>query len=336
VPPGGTATVDTTAAPMVQLSFQVPSPPSISGAPPSPVAAGTPVDFSFSLGGTPAPSTTVTAGALPPGLGLSAGGRITGTPTTAGSYTAAVTAANGVLPAATTTFTIVVNPGPPAALVASAGSPQSTTATTPFATALRATVVDAYGNAVGTSGRAVTFTAPASGASATFAGGASSATVTTSSTGAATAPTLTANGSVGSYVVTASSPGLTSTTFSLSNTSLPVLTIGDVSVLEGDTGTRPMVFTVTLSKAITAPVTVAYTTVDGTAKGRGTAKAPPDFAETSGTLTIPAGQLTATITVIVSGDKAHELDETFTVVLSAPMHATFGDATAVGTILNDD
>ena len=62
---------------------------------------------------------------------------------------------------------------------------------------------------------------------------------------------------------------------------------------------------------------------------------------TPGVLTIPAGQLTGTITVPVTGDLLDELNETFFVNLSAPTNATIAgtpsvSAQGVGTITDDD
>ena len=94
------------------------------------------------------------------------------------------------------------------------GTPQSTTVSMAFGTALQATVTNG-GNPV--SGATVTFTAPGSGASATFAGKAS-ATALTNSSGVATAPTLTANSQAGGYTVTATVSGATTpASFSLTN-----------------------------------------------------------------------------------------------------------------------
>ena len=63
--------------------------------------------------GTPAPDFTE-SGALPAGLKLTSDGTVTGTPQpgTAGDYQISVTAANGVAPAATQAFSIVVNQRP--------------------------------------------------------------------------------------------------------------------------------------------------------------------------------------------------------------------------------
>jgi hypothetical protein len=108
--------------------------------------------------------------------------------------------------------TITVTPGAPKVMSATAGSPQSATVQTSFATALQVRIVDADDNPV--SDVTVTFTAPGDGASGTFA---SSAIVATDGNGLATAPAFTANGVAGSYVVSATAGPLTAG-FSLTNT----------------------------------------------------------------------------------------------------------------------
>src|SRR5438270_582971 len=89
----------------------------------------------------------------------------------------------------------------------------------------------------------------------------------------------------------------------------PSLSINDVSHPEGNSGVTAFTFTVTLSPTSTAPVTVGYTTTDGTAT------APNDYTATSGTLTFPAGSGSQTITVNVRGDTLGEPDENFAVNL---------------------
>jgi Calx-beta domain/FG-GAP-like repeat len=108
----------------------------------------------------------------------------------------------------------------------------------------------------------------------------------------------------------------------------PQLQIRDVTVTEGNTGTVAAVFTVTLSAASDQSVTVAYAT------GNGTATAGSDYQAASGTLTIPAGQTTGTITVLVNGDRLGEPNEAFFVNLSSPTNAFIGAAQGVGTILD--
>ena len=111
---------------------------------------------------------------------------------------------------------------------------------------------------------------------------------------------------------------------------VPTLSIGDVSVTEGNSGTITATFPVTLSAAATSAVTVTYATANGTAT------AGSDYAATGGTLTFPAGTTTQSIGVTVNGDTTVEPNETFTVTLTSPSGATLVRATATGTIVNDD
>jgi aryl-phospho-beta-D-glucosidase BglC (GH1 family) len=111
---------------------------------------------------------------------------------------------------------------------------------------------------------------------------------------------------------------------------LPTISIADASASEGNSGTSPLAFTVTLSQAATGLVTVHYATADGTAT------AGSDYTAQSGTLSFAAGETSKTIVVPVIGDTVVEPDETLTVVLSAASGATIAQATATGTIVNDD
>jgi ribosomal protein L35AE/L33A len=111
----------------------------------------------------------------------------------------------------------------------------------------------------------------------------------------------------------------------------PTLTIGDVSIAEGNSGTSVATFTVTLSPPNTSQtVTVNYATANGTAT------AGNDYLAASGTLTFPPGTATQTITVTVNGDTAPDPTETFFVNLSGAANAGIGDAQALGTITTDD
>ena len=112
--------------------------------------------------------------------------------------------------------------------------------------------------------------------------------------------------------------------------SLPTVSVGDASIVEGSSGTVQMNFTVSLSKAATGPVTVAYATADGTAT------AGSDYIAKSGTITFAAGETHKTVSIAVNGDKVAELNETLGLTLSAPSGATIADGAAVGTILTDD
>lgn len=112
---------------------------------------------------------------------------------------------------------------------------------------------------------------------------------------------------------------------------LPNVTIGDVSITEGNAGSKVMTFTVTLSATPTQTITVDYKTTDGTASSAS------DFGATNGTVTFLSGDpTTKTISVNVNGDSEDESDETFTVDLSNATNALIADAQAVGTITNDD
>ena len=110
----------------------------------------------------------------------------------------------------------------------------------------------------------------------------------------------------------------------------PILSIADASVAEGHSGTVNMEFTVSMDKADSESVTVAYATADGSAI------AGTDYTDASGILTFAASETSKTFSVSITGDANYERDETFTVSLSSPSGAMLGDAMATGTITNDD
>jgi probable HAF family extracellular repeat protein len=110
----------------------------------------------------------------------------------------------------------------------------------------------------------------------------------------------------------------------------PVVNIGDASVTEGHAGTRAANLTVTLARASSQPLTVSYSTANGSA-------AASDYQSASGTVTFDSGQTTKTISVLVNGDRAGELDETFLVNIGlAAGNAVLGDSQGVGTIVDDE
>lgn len=111
---------------------------------------------------------------------------------------------------------------------------------------------------------------------------------------------------------------------------LPALRIADAAVVEGNTGTAALTFTVALSAVSGRPVTVNATTSDGTAT------AGSDYVAVATTLTIPAGANAVSFTVSIVGDATPEPDESLTVTLSAPVNAVLADAVAVGLIATDD
>jgi Ca2+-binding RTX toxin-like protein len=107
------------------------------------------------------------------------------------------------------------------------------------------------------------------------------------------------------------------------------ISVGDVTITEGNSGTQTVTFTVT--RTSTAPFSVDFATADGTAI------AGSDYSGTSGTLIFADGQMTQTISVTVNGDTAFELNETFFLNLTnASNGGVIIDNQAVGTIINDD
>jgi Ca2+-binding RTX toxin-like protein len=118
--------------------------------------------------------------------------------------------------------------------------------------------------------------------------------------------------------------------FEVQAATLPSLSIQDVTVTEGNTGTKNATFTVTLSAASTSVVTVNYATANGTAT------AGSDYTATTGTLTFNPGDTSKSLNVAVIGDLTIEPNETFLVNLSNATNATIADNQAVGTITNDD
>ncbi len=116
---------------------------------------------------------------------------------------------------------------------------------------------------------------------------------------------------------------------------LPSMSIADASISEGDNGTVSLIFTVSLSAPSTTSVSVDYATSD-TSPASGSATAGSDYIAASGTLIIPAGSTSGTVTVSVIGDTMVETNETFTLELTNPIGSNLVTDTATGTILNDE
>ncbi|HYD13548.1 MAG TPA: Calx-beta domain-containing protein, partial [Allosphingosinicella sp.] len=112
----------------------------------------------------------------------------------------------------------------------------------------------------------------------------------------------------------------------------PLVTINDVTVVEGDAGTVLMTFTVTRTGGTDA-FSVDWQTADGSAT------AGSDYIAASGTVNFAAGQMsdTVTVSVTVNGDTESELSETLQVLLSnATNNALITDGIGIGTIASDD
>ena len=121
----------------------------------------------------------------------------------------------------------------------------------------------------------------------------------------------------------------------------PVLTIDGSSVEEGDSGSKTLTFTITLTPASGKEVSVDYAdTTDGTAtSATDYKKIAPD------TIKFEAGDTSKTVNVAITGDELDEPNETIILRLSSPDNATFpkkDDGTAQttldgeGTITDDD
>ena len=103
-----------------------------------------------------------------------------------------------------------------------------------------------------------------------------------------------------------------------------------MTVDEGNSGTTPAVFTISLAGSTQLPVTVSYATADGTGK------AGTDYQSANGTLTFNPGESTKSITVLVTGNTIKQPNRTFLVNLSSPVGATVGKGQGIGTIRDDD
>jgi len=110
----------------------------------------------------------------------------------------------------------------------------------------------------------------------------------------------------------------------------PSISIATASINEGNSGTKKLTFTISLDTPADREVSVTYTTEDKTAS------AGSDYEARNGTVTIPGGDTSATVDITIMGDTDVENDETFNLVLSEPVNAKLGTATATGSILNDD
>lgn len=134
-----------------------------------------------------------------------------------------------------------------------------------------------------------------------------------------------------SGTLSATYAGVTRTSTLTVNATPLALSIGDASVIEGQSGTAAMTFNITLSRPSTAAVSYNIATADGTAT------AGSDYvARSLSSETIPAGQTSRAFVVTVNGDRQREPNEAFTVALSGAVGATLADAQATGTIVSDD
>ncbi len=266
--------------------------------------AGTPYRGGYTVTGDPAPTTSVTAGALPDGLTIADSGAITGTPTVPGTFSFTVTATNGVPDDASVNGTIVVLPADPTIT----GTPPPGMVRLPYSLTFATTGAPTVTLVSGT--LPIWATLPPDG---TLSG-------TPSRAGTSTFTVQADNGS--------GNPA--TTTASVTIQPKPGVTMTDASVSEGNSGTVAMTFTVRLSRTGLADVKMWWLTANGTAR------AATDYRAVSGSLTIPAGETARTITVLVRGDRTREPNETLFVNLRGPSHSDLLDGQGRGVIVNDD
>ena len=111
------------------------------------------------------------------------------------------------------------------------------------------------------------------------------------------------------------------------NNQLPRLSVSDARAAEN---AGSLTFRVRLSVAATEVVTVNYTTEAGTARRNF------DFSHVSGTLRFDPGESEKQVKVTLRDDDRYEENETFRLTLSDPVNAVLIQATATGTIIDDD
>lgn len=111
----------------------------------------------------------------------------------------------------------------------------------------------------------------------------------------------------------------------------PNLSVSDCAVVEGNAGTAPCVFTVTLSHPSAFPITANASTSSGSATSSS------DFTAGSFPINFAPGQAgPLMVSVDVTGDNAVETDESFFLNFTNVVNAAMLNPQAVGTILDDD
>jgi ELWxxDGT repeat protein len=111
------------------------------------------------------------------------------------------------------------------------------------------------------------------------------------------------------------------------------VSIGNISVTEGDAATTNAVFTLSLSTPFYQAFTLDWATTPGITNP---ATADADYTASSGTVTFPALSTTQTVIVPVIGDTIDELNETFRVTFSNSTGPGPTTGTGTATITDDD
>ncbi len=143
------------------------------------------------------------------------------------------------------------------------------------------------------------------------------------------------------FTITLSAPvnavlGTATATGTIANDDASLSIASPAAITEGNTGSTPLNFTVTLSTALATDVAFTATTANGTATGG--ASSPADYGTLAAApFTITAGTTSATVPVAIFGDVTVESTETFTVsIATSAGGVTVSGGPATGTILDDD
>jgi len=137
--------------------------------------------------------------------------------------------------------------------------------------------------------------------------------------------TITLSNAVGATIIQGSAVGTI-----VDDDPTPSISISNPSIAEGDTGSRPMTFTATLSAPSGRPISTTIRFESGTAQ------AGIDFVPGRATLHFDPGSTTQTFTVGINGDTVAEHDETLIVAMFGGTGVAHNGATGTGTIVNDD
>lgn len=172
-----------TVSPVNVCSAQTNTAPTITSANNVTFRQGTAGSFQVTASGSPAPTFSVTSGALPNGVTLSSSGLLSGTPTQSGTFTFTITATNGTAPDATQSFTLTVNAAPTTptvnlSIAPATGTEAGTTLFTATATASATSTTDQTVSFTLTSGTAETADFTAIPATITIAAGSTTGTAT--------------------------------------------------------------------------------------------------------------------------------------------------------------
>ncbi len=112
------------------------------------------------------------------------------------------------------------------------------------------------------------------------------------------------------------------------------ISVADLNITEGDDGKKEAKFTISLNKADpNGDISIDFHTEDGTAQHENNNS---DYFSKSGTVIIPKGDTSVTVSVDVDGDFQDESDEEFYLILSNNSGGILDDNSATALILDDD